>query len=184
MILSLPRTRSLRNLPLTGVPSPMQETSSSKNLALAIVLCLAVLFGWSFFAEYMGWVTKPDPEVVAQQQAEAERARQEQAEADKARTSVPLTVFAPVPGRDITIPTPLYLRQEKSGTIEMVANSAEDVTIPAGANITLNIAENVTLTNKSGHTITNNGTLTVNGFLTNPSNLTNHGTITGLTTGA
>ena len=56
----------------------MQETSSStKNLALAIVLCLAVLFGWSFFAEYMGWVAKPDPQVAAQQQAEAERARQE-----------------------------------------------------------------------------------------------------------
>lgn len=87
----------------------MQETSSStKNLALAIVLCLAVLFGWSFFAEYMGWVAKPDPQVAAQQQAEAERARQEKAEAEKARTSVPLTVFAPVPGRDITISTPLY----------------------------------------------------------------------------
>ena len=86
----------------------MQETSSSKNLALAIVLCLAVLFGWSFFAEYMGWIAKPDPEVAAQQQAEAEKARQEKADAEKARTSVPLTVFAPVPGRDIVVSTPLY----------------------------------------------------------------------------
>ena len=53
--------------------------------------------------------------------------------------------------------------ETKSGTIEMVANSTEDVTIPKGVTITLNIAENVTLTNKSDHTITNNGTLTIAG---------------------
>ena len=40
----------------------------SKNLVLAIVLCLAILFGWGRLAEYMGWVQKPDPAVVAQQQ--------------------------------------------------------------------------------------------------------------------
>ena len=37
----------------------------SKNLVLAIVLCLAILFGWGRLAEYMGWVQKPDPAVVA-----------------------------------------------------------------------------------------------------------------------
>ena len=52
---------------------------------------------------------------------------------------------------------------EDPGIIEMVADSKEDVTIPAGATITLNIAEGVTLTNQSGHTITNNGTLTIAG---------------------
>ena len=86
----------------------MQDTSSTKNLALAIVLCLAILFGWSFLADYMGWTPKPDPEVAAQQQAEAERQAREKADAEKAKTSVPLTVFTPVPGQDITVSTPLY----------------------------------------------------------------------------
>ncbi len=73
--------------------------------------------------------------------------------------------------------------ETKSGTIEMVANSTEDVTIPEGVTITLNIAENVTLTNKSDHTITNNGTLTIagNGTVDNVSHakgaLVNNGTV-------
>ena len=41
-----------------------------KNLILAIFLCLVVIVGWSYLAEYMGWVQKPDPAVVAQQQAQ------------------------------------------------------------------------------------------------------------------
>ena len=53
--------------------------------------------------------------------------------------------------------------ETQSGTIEMVANSTEDVTIPKGVTITLNIAEGVTLTNQSGHTITNNGILIITG---------------------
>ena len=52
---------------------------------------------------------------------------------------------------------------DASGTIDMVADSTEDVTIPADATITLNIAEGVTLTNANGHTITNNGTLNITG---------------------
>ena len=73
--------------------------------------------------------------------------------------------------------------ETKSGTIEMVANSTEDVTIPEGVTITLNIAEGVTLTNKSDHTITNNGTLTIagNGTVDNVSHakgaLVNNGTV-------
>ena len=73
--------------------------------------------------------------------------------------------------------------ETKSGTIEMVANSTEDVTIPKDVTITLNIAENVTLTNKSDHTITNNGTLTIagNGTVDNVSHakgaLVNNGTV-------
>ena len=72
---------------------------------------------------------------------------------------------------------------DASGTIDMVADSTEDVTIPEGAIITLNIAEGVTLTNQSGHTITNNGTLTIagNGTVDNVSHakgaLVNNGTV-------
>ena len=31
----------------------------NKNLILAVVLCLIVLFGWGYVAEYMGWAPKP-----------------------------------------------------------------------------------------------------------------------------
>lgn len=48
-------------------------------------------------------------------------------------------------------------------TILLVANTNEDVVIPNGANITLEISEGVTLSNANGDTITNSGTLTVTG---------------------
>ena len=81
----------------------------SKNLVMAIVLCLAILFGWGRLAEYMGWVQKPDPAVVAQQQEavrqEAVKAEQRKEEAAQAAT---LPVFTPAPGRDLTVDSPLY----------------------------------------------------------------------------
>ena len=81
----------------------------SKNLILAIVLCLVILFGWGRLAEYMGWVQTPDPAVVAQQQdavrQEAVKAEQRKEEAAKAAT---LPVFTPAPGRDLTVDSPLY----------------------------------------------------------------------------
>ena len=52
----------------------------SKNLILAIVLCLVILFGWGRLAEYMGWVQTPDPAAVAQQQ---EAVRQEAVKAEQ-----------------------------------------------------------------------------------------------------
>lgn len=48
--------------------------------------------------------------------------------------------------------------------VSLVRNTTEAVTIPASANITIDIAEGVTLTGTdSGHVITNHGTLTVTG---------------------
>ena len=92
----------------------------NKNLIIAIVLCLAVMFGWGSLAEYMGWVTRPDPAVVAQQQAaqqEAEQAARRQAEqeaAQRARAQT-LPVFKPAEGRDVKIDTPLYQAVVYSG---------------------------------------------------------------------
>ena len=81
----------------------------SKNLILAIVLCLVILFGWGRLAEYMGWVQTPDPAAVAQQQEavrqEAVKAEQRKEEAAKAAT---LPAFTPAPGRDLTVDSPLY----------------------------------------------------------------------------
>ncbi|MBW3087495.1 hypothetical protein KIH77_01885 [Bifidobacterium sp. 82T24] len=45
-------------------------------------------------------------------------------------------------------------------TVTLLQNVTEDVIIPAGKTITLDLAGH-TLTNKAGHTITNNGTLTI-----------------------
>ena len=75
----------------------------SKNLVIAIVLCLLILVGWSALSERMGWISKPDPAVIAQQQ---EQARKE-AEAEKARKMAsattpdgkPLHAFTPAPGK-------------------------------------------------------------------------------------
>lgn len=47
-------------------------------------------------------------------------------------------------------------------TIKLAADTTKDVTIPAGATVTLDL-NGKTLTNVSGHTITNNGNLTVTG---------------------
>ena len=81
----------------------------SKNLILAIVLCLVILFGWGRLAEYKGWVQTHDPAAVAQQQEavrqEAVKAEQHKEEAAKAAT---LPVFTPAPGRDLTVDSPLY----------------------------------------------------------------------------
>ena len=48
-------------------------------------------------------------------------------------------------------------------TLTLQGETSEDLTIPAGKIIVLNLAEGSKLTNVSGHTITNNGTLTIEG---------------------
>lgn len=81
-----------------------------KNLILAIALCLIVLFGWGRLAEYMGWVHTPDPQEIARQEAarqESARAR-EAAQPAEAAKSAALPAFAPSPGRDLTVQSPLY----------------------------------------------------------------------------
>ena len=81
----------------------------NKNLILAIVLCLIILFGWGHVAEYMGWVPKPDPAQVAQKQEaarqDAEKAESRKAEAARAAT---LPTFTPSAGKDVNVDSPLY----------------------------------------------------------------------------
>lgn len=56
--------------------------------------------GWSYLSEYMGWVRKPDPAVVAQQQQEQKAAQQQvQQQAATMYPAGPARVF-PAPGRD------------------------------------------------------------------------------------
>ncbi|MBQ7456779.1 MAG: membrane protein insertase YidC [Desulfovibrio sp.] len=86
----------------------MNDTSS-KNLILAIVLCLVVVFGWSSLAQYMGWLPTPDPEVVAKQEELLKQQAQEEerlkAEAEKAAV---IPTFTPSKGQDLLVTTPLY----------------------------------------------------------------------------
>ena len=77
-----------------------------KNLILAIVLCLIILFGWGYFAQYMGWVQTPDPaEMARQQEVARQEAEERKAETAKAAT---LPTFTPAEGRDLRIDSPLY----------------------------------------------------------------------------
>ncbi len=55
------------------------------------------------------------------------------------------------------------INDNDNATINVVADTTEDITVPSGKTITLVIAEGKTITNNSSHTITNNGTLTVTG---------------------
>ncbi len=55
-----------------------------------------------------------------------------------------------------------YLADGAKVTVKLAAETTKDVTIPAGANVTLDL-NGYKLTNVSGHTITNNGNLTVTG---------------------
>lgn len=73
----------------------------NKNLLIAVVLSLIVLFGWGRFAEYMGWVQPQQPPV-------------QEENAPRPTTPAPapakeaLPAFTPSPGKDFKVQTPLY----------------------------------------------------------------------------
>ena len=85
------------------------QDNSTKNIILAIVLCLIVVFGWSSLAQYMGWIPAPDPKLVAEQEElarkQAQEAAQKKAEADREAL---LPSFTPSEGQDLSVETPLY----------------------------------------------------------------------------
>ncbi len=84
----------------------------TKNLVLAIVLSLAVMFGWTILSEKMGW-TPSREEIAAQQEQQTKLLEEQKAAAAKQSTvetqePAKLTNFTPAPGKDISIETPLY----------------------------------------------------------------------------
>ncbi len=82
----------------------------------------------------------------------------DQSNGDNSQTTVVATV------NDATYSTvQAAIDANDKATINVVANTTEDLTIASGKEITLVIADGVTITNKSSHTITNNGTLTIVG---------------------
>lgn len=76
----------------------------NKNLILAVVLCLLVLFGWGYVAEYMGWAPRPALPDAATQQEAAVKTAPTPAASPAGRPPA----FRPSPGRDFTVDTPLY----------------------------------------------------------------------------
>lgn len=63
----------------------------------------------------------------------------------------------------VTVDKAIEAAAQNGGTVTLLKDTAENVIIPKGANITLDIPEGITLKNTDGHTITNNGTLTITG---------------------
>lgn len=74
----------------------------NKNLILAVVLCLIVLFGWGYVAEYMGWTPKPQ---ITTQDAEKTITHPK---TPQPAPEAQISVFTPSPGRDFSVSTPLY----------------------------------------------------------------------------
>lgn len=92
----------------------------NRNLIIAIVLCLGIMFGWGSLAEYMGWVKRPDPAIVAQQQAAQQSAQEatqtrERQEAVLREEAAKIPTFTPSEGRDVRVDTPLYKAVVYSG---------------------------------------------------------------------
>ena len=92
-----------------------------KNIILAIVLCLIVVFGWSYFAQYMGWIQPPDPQVVAQQE---EMMRQHAAEVEKQKQQAEKEATEPVPDAPgVTRPAiPHRAKSEQGIIVEGLSN--------------------------------------------------------------
>lgn len=74
----------------------------NRNLILAVVLSLVILFGWGRFAEYMGWV-KP-----AQQAEEPADKTPPPAPAGASAAPAQFSSFQPAPGVDFQVGTPFY----------------------------------------------------------------------------
>ncbi len=91
----------------------------SKNLILAIVLSMAVMFGWTILSQEMGWTPSPE-QLAAQQEQKAKQLAEQQAATEPQTQSgqnTPSTVsnFTPAPGKEVVIETPLYTATIYSG---------------------------------------------------------------------
>ena len=89
----------------------------SKNIMITVALCIVILVGWNVVADYMGWISRPDPPQQVQQQTMQQPAEQTGATPSAPILPVPLApgLFAPSEGRAVTIETPLYRAVLHSG---------------------------------------------------------------------
>ncbi len=91
----------------------------SRNLILAIVLSMAVMFGWTILSQEMGWTPSPEDIAARQEQQTKQLAEQKAAgeiQADSEQKTQPaVSNFTPAPGKDVIIETPLYTATIYSG---------------------------------------------------------------------
>ena len=89
----------------------------NKNTIFAIVLCLAIMFGWAPLAEHMGWMKPIKQEQLAQEQQQqaAEQQKAQEIAAKEAEQARLLPAFTPSAGRDVTVETPLFKASLYSG---------------------------------------------------------------------
>lgn len=85
----------------------------TKNLIVAIILCLAVVVGWGYLAKYMGWVQTYDEAQLAAMKAETEAARVKEEQlaarkAQEAQAARTIPAFVPAEGKEVSVETPLY----------------------------------------------------------------------------
>ena len=75
----------------------------NSRLLIATLLCFALLVGWQYFSDFMGWTPPPAPiEEVVQEPARPE------AQPAAAVSATPVQQFAPTEGREVRVDTPLY----------------------------------------------------------------------------
>ncbi|MDD2966202.1 MAG: membrane protein insertase YidC [Desulfovibrionaceae bacterium] len=89
----------------------------NKNTIFAIVLCLAIMFGWAPLAEHMGWMKplKQEQALQEQQQKAAEQQKAQEIAAKEAEQARLLPAFTPSAGRDVSVETPLFKATIYSG---------------------------------------------------------------------
>lgn len=75
----------------------------NRRLIIAMVLAFGLMFGWNFFAQFMGWIPERVP---AEQQAAPVAETAPVQTAPQAQEQAP--AFVATPGVDITVETPLY----------------------------------------------------------------------------
>lgn len=75
----------------------------NRRLILSVVICIALLFGWQAFSEYMGWI----PQQPEQSQPAAVK-EQPKPEAAPAAPAMPAAKFMPSQGKEVHVNTPLY----------------------------------------------------------------------------
>lgn len=138
-----------------------KASAKSKTLSTAVALAMAASLSVPFTAY-------ADEDANASQEAtqqEETTAANEETEAD-AKGAIALhsnesaQAVAEVDGVKYASIAAAIAAIDAEGTVTLLGDVAEDVTIPEGKTITLDL-NGKKLTNKASHTITNNGTLTV-----------------------
>ncbi|MBO4318155.1 MAG: membrane protein insertase YidC [Mailhella sp.] len=86
--------------------------NNNKRLLLATVLCFAIILGWQYFAEYMGWIEPAPIEEVTEEKPAQQTATEAEVSAEPL---APAALFAPAAGETITVDTPLYTAKVHSG---------------------------------------------------------------------